>query len=243
MRIVAIIQAHMSSTRLPGKVLRDICGETMLGRVVHRTRRATLLDDIVIATTNKSIDDAVVKEGRRLGISVCRGDEADVLDRYYQTALSQRAEVIVRITSDCPLIDAEIIDLVLGAFLDKNPDYASNTLCRTYPRGLDVEVIKMPVLTIAWREASKPYQRAHVTPYIYENSHLFRLLSVTGSTDYSDYRWTVDTSEDLEFMKRVYGQLCHDGLFSWRNVLRLCEQDPNLVEINRHISQKPLEKG
>jgi spore coat polysaccharide biosynthesis protein SpsF len=243
MRVVAIIQARMGSTRLSGKVLRDIYGETMLSRVVHRAKRATLLNDIMVATTVKLIDEAVVAEATRLGVPFFRGSEDDVLDRYYQAAIACRADVVVRITSDCPLIEPTIIDMVVRAFLNANPDYASNTLIRTYPRGLDIEAMSLSALTVAWREASKPYQRTHVTPYIYENPHLFRLLSVTGSSDYSRYRWTVDTPEDLEFVREIYYRLSHNSSFDWHDVLELCEREPALTELNSHIKQKPLEKG
>lgn len=243
MRVVAVIQARMGSTRLPGKVLRDIDGETMLSRVVHRVRRATLLNDVVIATSVRPADEAVVAEATRLGVSVFRGSEDDVLDRYYQAALAYKAEVVVRITSDCPLVDPTIIDVVVRTFLRASPDYASNTLVRTYPRGLDVEVMSMPALAVAWREANKPYHRTHVTPYIYESPSLFRLLSIIGSTNYSCHRWTVDTLEDLEFVRRVYGQLDHNDSFGWQDVLNLCEREPALMELNRYTEQKPLEKS
>lgn len=242
MRVVAIVQARMNSTRLPGKVLQDICGGTMLSRVVSRTRQASMLNEIIIATSVKTIDDAIENECRKLDISVFRGSEDDVLDRYYQAALSCRAEIVVRITADCPLIEPTIIDKVIHAFLSSNVDYASNTLVRTYPRGLDVEVMRVSVLAIASLEASKPYHRAHVTPYIYENANSFRLLSITDSSDYSSYRWTVDTPEDLQFVRRVYEQL-GSNQFGWQDVLKLCERDTTLIELNRHIKQKPLEKS
>ena len=243
MRIVAIIQARMNSNRLPGKVLKDICGESMLSRVVHRVTSATSLDKVVVATTDLLVDDLINNECDKLGVSVFRGSEDDVLDRFYQAALFHKAEVGVRITADCPLIEPMIIDNVVHAFLNSNMDYASNTLERTYPRGLDVEVISLHALTIAWKNSSKPYHRAHVTPYIYENADLFRLLSVTNTSDCSKYRWTVDTPEDLQFVRRVYELLGGNGLFTWNEVLKLCEDDRGLVELNCHIQQKSLEKS
>ena len=243
MKIVAIIQARMKSTRLPGKVLCDICGETMLSRVVHRAERASLLNDVVIATSIEPVDDAIVNECRQLDVSVFRGNENDVLDRYYRTASSCGAEVIVRITADCPLVDPTVIDKVIHDFLGSNVDYASNTIVRTYPRGLDVEVMRSSVLTDAWCKATKPHHRAHVTPYIYENPNLFTLLTVTNSSDYSYYRWTVDTPEDLEFVRQVYRQCKQNSLFSWQDIVDLCERNPALTEVNKNIEQKSLEKG
>ena len=240
MRVVAIIQARMGSTRLPGKVMKDIGGETMLARVVWRARRAKLLDEVVVATTNKAVDAPIVSECTKLGVPVFRGDEQDVLDRYYRSAQANRAEAIVRITSDCPLIDPEIIDDVVRAFLKTKPDYASNTF---FPRGLDVEVITMASLERAWHESNKSYHRVHVTPYIYQNRDLFRLLSVKAEEDYSSYRWTVDTREDLNFVRSVYGRFDNQDTFGWHDVLKVLDREPELVELNHHILQKKLEEG
>jgi spore coat polysaccharide biosynthesis protein SpsF len=243
MRIVAIIQARMNSNRLPGKVLKDICGESMLSRVVHRVKSAASLDKVVVATSDTLVDDLIENECGKLGVSVFRGREDDVLDRFFQAALYHKAEVVVRITADCPLIEPEIIDKVVQAFLSSEVDYASNTLQRTYPRGLDVEAVGLQALTTTWKNSFKPYHRVHVTPYIYENTDLFKLLSVTNSSDWSRYRWTVDTHEDLQFIRRVYEILGGNSLFSWNEVLSLCEGNQSLVELNCHVQQKPLEKS
>ena len=244
MRIVAIIQARMNSTRLPGKVLLDLNGETMLSRVVRRVKRTSMLNEIVVATSDNAADDVIENECEKLNVPVFRGNESDVLDRYYQASLFHKAEVVVRITSDCPLIEPTIIDKVIAAFLNSsNVDYASNTLVRTYPRGLDTEVFTASALASASREAIKPYHRAHVTPYIYENPNFFKLLSVTSSSDYSCYRWTVDTAEDFQFIQRVYEILSYKETFDWCDVLKLCERDPSLIELNRSIKQKPLEQS
>lgn len=243
MKVVAVIQARTGSKRLPGKVLADIGGETMLARVVHRTQRTRQLDEVVVATTVKEMDEAIVSEANKLGVPVFRGDEQDVLDRYYQAALIHRADVVVRITSDCPLIDPEVIDRVVGAFLNETPDYASNGLIRTYPWGLDTEVITLESLARAWREARELYQRTHVTPYIYQHPGKFRLLSVRNDVDYSAYRWTVDTPEDLDFVRAVYARLGAAEKFSWREVLEVLAREPALTELNSHIRQKALEEG
>ena len=244
LRIVAITQARMGSTRLPGKVLMDIGGETMLARVINRTLRAKSLAMVVVATTTLEQDDVILDHVGRLGIDTFRGDEEDVLSRYYEAAKFFDAEVIVRITSDCPLIEPEIIDNVVLAFLNVYPavDYASNTLQRTYPEGLDVEVVSFAALKRAWHEATETYQRVHVMPYIYESPDLFHLLSVTGEVDYSGYRWTVDTLEDLEFVRAVYAALNNNDTFTWHDVLKLLAEKPKLVELNRHVQQKPLKE-
>lgn len=238
MNLVGIIQARMSSTRLPGKVLRDIGGRTMLACVVRRAQRAVLLDDVIVATTTKPVDDAIVAECERLVTPVFRGDELDVLDRYYQAANIHGAEAIARITSDCPLIDPEIIDRVIYSFLGEGPDCASNTVIRTYPRGLDVSVTTMSALRWAWNEADELHQREHVTPFIYQNPDLFDILPVTGETDYSSFRWTVDTAEDLEFIRAVYSRLGNNDTFNWRDVLAVLTREPELMDLNRHIQQK-----
>jgi spore coat polysaccharide biosynthesis protein SpsF len=243
MRIVAIIQARMGSTRLPGKVLKDLGGETVLARVVARVRRSQEIGEVVIATTREPEDEAIVDECRRLSARVFRGEVHDVLDRYYQAAKEEKAEAIVRITSDCPLIEPEITDATIRAFLDSRPDYASNVLERTYPRGLDTEIMIWDALSRSWREAKQPHQREHVTPYIYENAGRFTLLSVKGDIDYSSHRWTLDQPEDLAFLRAVYERMGDDGGFSWRDVLALLEREPGLIELNRHVSQKALHQG
>jgi spore coat polysaccharide biosynthesis protein SpsF len=243
MRVVGIIQARMGSTRLPGKVLKDICGETMLARVVRRVQRARTLSQVIVATTISPADDLLVAECKRLEVTVFRGAEQDVLDRYYWAAQANLAEAVVRITSDCPLIDPGVVDQVVYAFLSAEPDYASNTLERTYPRGLDIEVMAAASLERAWREAREFYQRVHVTPYFYENPNLFCLLSVKAESDYSGYRLTVDTPEDLVFVQKVYARLKNDISTTWMNVVQLLAREPALIELNRHIQQKALQEG
>ena len=242
MRIVAIIQARMGSTRLPGKVLQDLAGEPMLARVVNRTGRAKTIQEVVIATTTNVLDDVIVELCKARDWSWFRGSEEDVLDRYYRAAKEYQADLIVRITSDCPLIDPEVIDQVVKAFLERQPevDYASNTWPRrTFPQGLDTEVMRIDVLERAWREDSNPAWREHVTPYIYRNPDRFRIHNVLGQVDYSAMRWTVDATEDLTFVRQIYDYFDHDG-FSWHEVLKALEEHPEWLEINRHIQQKVI---
>ncbi|RLC82174.1 MAG: acylneuraminate cytidylyltransferase [Chloroflexi bacterium] len=242
MKTVAIIQAHMGSTRLPGKVLKDLAGEPMLARVVDRTRRTQTLDEVVVATTVQPADEAIVRLCAERGWPCFRGSEEDVLDRYYQAAVAHQADVVVRITSDCPLIEPEVVDLVVGEFLARQPevDYVSNTLPpRTFPRGLDTEVVSFEALERAWREDENPAWREHVTPYIYRNPERFDCHGVTNEVDYSGMRWTVDTPEDLELVRRSYEHFGHDR-FSWREVLAVLKERPDWLEINRHVRQKAI---
>ncbi len=242
MSVVAIIQARMGSTRLPGKALIDIGGETMLTRVVKRVRQAACVDKVMVATSTNPPDEAIVAQCTRLNITVFRGDEQDVLDRYYQAALTHQADVVVRITSDCPLIEPEVIDKVVYTFTEQQPtiDYVANTLPpRTFPRGLDVEVMSFAALARAWQEDENPVWREHVTPYIYRTAGQFRLLNVTNPIDYSAMRWTVDTPEDLELVRRIYTHF-GDRHFNWREVLSLLAQHPEWLEINRDVQQKTI---
>jgi spore coat polysaccharide biosynthesis protein SpsF len=243
MNVVAVIQARMTSTRLPGKILQDIGGQPMLARVISRLRRSRLLNDVAVATSTRSEDEQTEALCSKLGVPCYRGSEDDVLDRFYLAAVDNEAEAVVRITADCPLIDPGVSDKVIQAFLDQQPDYASNTIERTYPRGLDTEVVTMQVLRSAWQEAREPFQRAHVTPFIYQHPERFRLLSVCGRADHSGLRWTVDTPADMDFVRAVYQRFGNRDDFEWLDVVALMEKEPALVEINRQVQQKPLREG
>lgn len=242
-QVLAIIQARTGSTRLPGKVLQDIGGQTMLARVISRVQQAATINQIVVATSTEAGDDPIEEVCNGLSVPVFRGNEQDVLDRFYQAATAFHAQAVVRITADCPLIDPGLIDAVVTAFLAAQPDYASNILERRYPRGLDTEVITMAALSRAWREAKEPYQRVHVTPYFYQNAQLFRLLSVPNGTDLSHYRWTVDTPDDLEFVRLIYGRFANRNTITWQEVITLLQQEPALSALNQHIQQKALHEG
>jgi len=241
--VVAILQARMGSTRLPGKVLKDLDGETVLARVLTRVKRAAAIGEVLVATSDEPGDDVIVTECTRLDTRVFRGDENDVLDRYYRAAQFSKAEIVVRITADCPLIDPQITDKTINEFIKERPDYASNALIRTYPRGLDTEVFSFQALECAWREASESYQRAHVTPYIYQHPERFKVLAVQGEKDYSGLRWTLDTDEDLEFLRAVYARFAGRDDFGWQDLLGLLEREPGLSLINQHVVQKTLHEG
>lgn len=245
MRIVAIVQARMGSTRLPGKVLKDLAGEPVLARCINRIRRATMLDEVVIATTTQSADQAIVRLCAQRGWPCFLGSEDDVLDRYYRAAVTHQADIVVRISSDCPLIDPAVTDRVVQEFLNHQPgvDYAANTLPpRTFPRGLDTEVIRFDALERAHLLDQNPAWREHVTPYIYRNPPRFSLHSVINEKDYSHMRWTVDTSEDLAFARRIYIHFAQDT-FSWQAVLAVLAQYPEWLEINQGVRQKAICDG
>jgi spore coat polysaccharide biosynthesis protein SpsF len=241
MNTVAIIQARMGSTRLPGKVLQNLAGEPVLRRVINRVRRAETLTSIVIATTEQPADDAIVALCASIACPYFRGSEQDVLDRYYRAAHHYQADLVVRITSDCPLIEPAIIDQVVQALISAGQyDYVSNTLAqRTFPRGLDVEALTFAALERAWKDDPDPAWREHVTPYIYRHPELFRLHHITHPVDYSAMRWTVDTPEDLAFVRHIYDHFGHDR-FSWHDVLHVLKQHPDWLDINRAIEQKQV---
>ena len=233
----------MGSTRLPGKVLMDIGGRTTLTRVVRRLSRATLINEVIVATSDVPADDPIVRECERLDIPCFRGSESDVLDRYYLTAKNFDADAVVRITSDCPLIDPQLVDETIQAFAAEEADYASNVIPRTYPRGLDTEVFTTEALAWAWLEAREPHQREHVTPYFYEHSGTFKIASAAGDADFSHHRWTLDTPEDLELIRAICFRFDDRDDFSWRDVLDLMEREPELSQLNAHIVQKAVLAG
>ena len=203
MNIIAIIQARISSTRLPGKVLKKIEGKTVLEHVINRVRAAKNLDDVIIATTVKKKDLKIVQLCAKLGVSVFCGSENDVLDRYYQTARLFKADHIVRITSDCPLIDPMVINEVIKLYFREKADYASNTMPETFPDGLDAEVFSFKTLKIAWGNAELPSEREHVTPYIRKNSNIFKIVNLKCDINLKNKRWTIDEPEDFSFIKII----------------------------------------
>jgi spore coat polysaccharide biosynthesis protein SpsF len=226
---------------LPGKVLADILGHPMLYWVVNRTRVAKLVDQVVVATSIERRDDAVEELCRAEGWAVFRGSENDVLDRYHAAAAACGAEVVVRVTADCPLIDPQVIDSVIAAYFagSPRPDYASNTQLRTYPAGLDTEVFSIAALQRAWSEDRNPAWREHVTPYIYRSNAGFRLVDVLNDVDASAIRWTVDTAEDLALIREIYGSFGNGG-FSWAEAVSAMEAHPDWKSINAAVRQKEL---
>jgi spore coat polysaccharide biosynthesis protein SpsF len=232
----------MTSTRLPGKVLVDLCGESLIARVIGRLRRARRVDEVVIATTVNTTDDALVEAVERLGVETFRGDEHDVLGRYHAAAAAASADLVVRITADCPLIDPTVVDLVIERATDaaRPCDYASNTIVRTYPRGLDTEVFHREVLDRMARLATSRPAREHVTYYLHrEHPEEFTIASIEDSTDNSDLRWTVDTPEDLELVRQIYTRAkLTERWVPYPELLALVRRDPELLTLNAEIRQK-----
>lgn len=234
--IAAIIQARTGSSRLPSKVLAQIVGKPLLIHVINRVKAAKLIKSIIIATTTNEADKIISKMAGENGVACFTGSEEDVLDRYCQAATKFNIDPIVRITADCPLIDPYIIDVVVQRYLKGDCDYAANTIKRTYPDGLDVEVFSYMALEKAWREARWSSEREHVTPYIWKNPAKFRLANVENSVNLSRLRWVVDEKEDLEFVKQVYKHLYKEGhIFYMEDVLELLREYTALGEINQGI--------
>lgn len=231
----------MGSTRLPGKVLKDLEGETVLARVVNRTRRASLLSEVVVATSVLSADDVITRECERLKVACFRGDELDVLDRYYRAAQEFAADAVVRITSDCPLIDPELIDQHVRRLLDRwtEVDFVTNMAKPTFPLGLAVEAMPADVLLRMKRMSQTDVLKEHVTTLAYVEPDWFRIEHILYPDDLSHLRWTVDTSEDLELVRLIFQHFGND-YFSWKKVLAVLEQHPDWSEINRAIPQKTI---
>lgn len=244
MRTVLIIQARMGSTRLPGKVLKPLLGLPMLERQVERLRRCELVDQIVVATTKLPADDSIVTVVDKLqGVGLHRGSEADVLGRYLGAANDYGAEVIVRITADCPLIDPDVVDAAIRLHARNQPRvaYVSNVIERTYARGLDVEVFPSGALAVAADEAVVASDREHVTPFIWRQPDRFPQAHLLDVEDNSQLRWTVDTPEDYAFVTRVYEELYPSNpTFDYRAVLSLLRAKPELGLVNQHIEQKMI---
>lgn len=264
--VVAIIQARMASSRLPGKVLLDIVGEPMLLRAVARTSRASRVDSVLVATTTDASDDPIAAFCDAQRITYTRGSQFDVLDRYYRAARQAGAEVVVRVTADCPAIDPVLIDdavnTLMGANLashDRDFDFVANRLPppfhRSYPIGLDVEVCAFAALERAWKEGQEPVHREHVMPFLYGGVTLqsvtpllatglsprgFRVALLNHVPDYGSYRWTVDTPEDLEFMRQVCARFGGRDDFSWEQLLHLVQREPELTAINAAVQHKTL---
>jgi spore coat polysaccharide biosynthesis protein SpsF (cytidylyltransferase family) len=242
-KVVAIIQARMSSSRLPGKVLKKIVGEPVLWHVINRLKEAKLVDAILVATTSNALDKPLINLMHSIGIQSYAGSEQDVLDRYYQASKISRADVVVRITSDCPLLDPKVVDTVISYFLNNDFDYASNTCggfnsgCKeTYPDGLDTEVFSFAALENAWKNAVLQSEREHVTAFIWKNPAIFKIGHVVYPKDLSKMRWTVDYEQDFLFVSEIYNRLSKKGLtFGMDDILSLLETHPELTNINSNI--------
>lgn len=243
-KVVCITQARTTSTRLPRKVLLDVMGKPLLAHHIGRLQRSVTVDEVVLATTTNASDDEIAALGARLGVKVARGPEHDVLARFVIAARMAEAEVIVRVTSDCPLIDPVLLDQVVAAVLeDQQVDYAHLDM-NFYPRGLDVEVFRRALLDQADQDsATTPYEREHVTPYIYHRPERYHLRAVAaGASDPAGapgWRWCVDEPADFELVSRIMEVLLpgHPD-FSWRDCDAVMRQHPDWGQLNQHVRQK-----
>lgn len=246
-KIGCIIQARMGSTRLPGKVMKDLEGETVLYHVIERVKQSELIDEIVIATTIHERDDVIVEEAKRNDVEYFRGSEEDVLSRYYGAADKYDFDTTVRITSDCPLIDPNIIDEIIDFYIE-NPyrlvtNAGPNVEKRTYPRGMDTEVFSFSTLEEAFENAKKTYQKEHVTPYIYEN-YENEIYYYKNENDLSEYRLTLDTPDDYKLIKKIYQELYEgEHNFYLEDIIDLFYQKPDLKKVNQDIEQKEVREG
>lgn len=242
MKTVIISQARMTSTRLPGKVLKEVLGKPLLAYHIERLQKTKKADAVMVATTVNATDEPIVELCGRLNINCFRGSEEDVLSRYYNAASDAQADIVVRVTSDCPLIDPVVVDKVIESFTACGEcNYASNTLVRTYPRGMDTEVFSFVALEQAFKEAAATPEREHVTPYIYNHPEIFRLKNVLYRQDESRHRWTVDTVDDFALIEKVINDLYPDKPdFSLADVLALFDRHPDWYFINAHVEQKKV---
>jgi spore coat polysaccharide biosynthesis protein SpsF len=238
MTTVAIIQARMGSSRLPGKILERFAGKTALAHVVERTQACPAIDEVVVATTTATRDDVVVEVCRSAGWRWARGAEDDVLDRYYPAARDRSADVVVRLTSDCPLIDPVVIGALLDRFEAAGADYASTSHpTATFPLGISVEAMTFAALATAWREDANPAWREHVTPFLYRHPERFRLVGLAADGAYAHHRWTLDTPQDAALLRLIFDHL-GAGPSGWRDVLALVEAHPSWSAINGAIAQR-----
>lgn len=233
MKTIAIIQARMGSTRLPGKVLADLCGRPMLRTLLDRIDAVPDIDEVIVATTVAPEDDALATWLADQGVACYRGSKDDVLDRYYQCARMHEPDLVVRVTADDPLKDPAIIARAIAiCAADPSIDYCSNTIHPTYPEGLDIEVVRFRALQRAHQEAVMPSDREHVMPYIWNRPDRFKLHSFEFERNLSHWRWTVDKPADLELMRAIFGHFGAQPLVPFTDVIKLIEQQPELLDIN-----------
>jgi spore coat polysaccharide biosynthesis protein SpsF len=241
MNVIAIVQARMGSTRLPGKVLRPLAGGSFIAHIARRLAACRLVDRVAIATTTDPRDNAIAREADRLGLFCFRGSEEDVLDRYLGAARRVDASAVVRITADCPLIDADVVDRIVDSRALARCDYASNTIRRTYPRGLDAEVVTRAALERLAAVAPPGPAREHVTWLVHQRPAEFSRLSVEDVEDNADLRWTVDTEDDWRLVERLYVELdLARRALPYREVLAHVRAHPELGRLNAHVEQKAI---
>lgn len=243
MKVLAVIQARMGSNRLPGKTLLPVKGKPMIVHTLERLKHSRYIEHIILATSTLERDRAIVELAKKEGVEGFAGSEQDVLDRYWQAARPHQPQVVVRCTGDCPVLDPKIVDQVIERHLQNKKDYTSNTLTRSFPRGYDTEAFLFSALDRAAREAKLPFEREHVTPYIFGHPEIFSLEQVVADPKFHapDLRLTVDTQEDFEFVAEIFNGLYESNpLFGAEEVTDFLKANPKLSQINAHIQQKPM---
>lgn len=236
--IGTIIQARISSTRFPKKVLKKVEGKTVLEHVINKVKRVKNCDKVILATPDKREDDILEKIAKKLNISVFRGSGNDVLDRYYQTAKLFKIDPIVRITADCPLLDPKVVEKVIDFYLKGDYDYVSNVHPPTFPDGLDVEIFSFRALEKSWQEAKLSPEREHVTPYMINHPKFFKIGNVASGENLNYLRLTLDEKEDLILIRKIYKELYHKNpLFGLKETVKLFEKKPELLKINQFIKR------
>ncbi len=241
-RVVAVVQARMQSTRLPGKVLKEILGQPLIAYLIERLKRSRRIDELVIATSTEPADDVIAQYCQQLEVAVFRGSETDVLSRYFNSAKAYNADFVVRVCADSPLIDPALVDELLDEFLQVQPacDYLSNTINQSCPLGMNTEVFTFQALEQAHAKAEQPYEREHVTPYLYRHPELFSIHEKHYQPDLGHVRLTVDTPEDFEMVRLILlGLLVAKKEFGLPDILAFLNEHPELMKINAHIQQTP----
>ena len=236
MKIVAIVQARMSSTRLRGKVLKPLGKKTVLEHLIDRLSQAKLIDQIVIATSTNPEDDVLANFCVERDLSYFRGDENNVLARFYKCAVTFNADIIVRVTSDCPLVDSSIVDQTIKLLIEKKSDYSANNLIKTFPHGLDVEVISFRALSISWKEAMDEFELEHVTQFVRHRPKRFKLENLQSDEDLKHLRVTLDYPSDYELIKIIFQSLGDNANYSMLKAF-FAEQ-PELIRINQNASKE-----
>tara|TARA_Y100001935_G_scaffold250331_1_gene250285 strand:+ start:297 stop:2324 length:2028 start_codon:yes stop_codon:yes gene_type:complete len=236
MKVVAIVQARMGSSRLPGKVMKDICGLPVIEIILSRLSKSKLIDKIVIATTTSNQEDSLINHIKKLNYEFYQGSKDDVLDRFYQCANIHNADVVVRVTGDNPLVDPSLVDKAIKNFLDLKVEYLSNVTPPTFPDGLDIEVFQFSSLKEAHQKAKRPDEREHVTPFI-RNSGIFKTHNLVNQIDLSDIRLTLDEIDDYKLISKIFDHFSPDIFFSWNEVINLKSKNPEIFNINKHITR------
>ncbi|KYC54028.1 MAG: 3-deoxy-manno-octulosonate cytidylyltransferase [Candidatus Methanofastidiosum methylothiophilum] len=234
--IAAIIQARMGSTRFPNKMMERVGSKPLISLVIDRVGKSTLIEKVILATTTKKDDDVLIQIAIEKNIDFFRGSENDVLDRFYNAAKKYKVDTIVRITGDCPFIDPVVIDQVIGLHLEAKSDYTSNIKPPTFPDGLDVEVFSFISLEKAWKEAKLNSEREHVTPYIWKNNKLFKIVNLFNKKDLSNIRLTIDEKEDLVLIKEIIKYINIEN-FTIEDIILTIENNPYMLEINNKIKR------